>query len=102
MGCLRFGIINPDVEIKQSIWHQPDSVCMCIFKGCWHELWGACTNKVSPKSDFQTGETIGIKIYNRNDKCHASWYHNGYPIENAIDIPTTLKRACFFFEMPRQ
>merc|ERR1712157_526777 len=81
-----------------SIWMQPDSICICIFKGCWNSLWGACTNRVYPKSQFQNGETVGIKICNWNHKCYASWYHKGEQIENATNIPTKLERATFFFE----
>merc|ERR1712232_1068036 len=90
--------MSPDIKANGSIWSQPGAICMCIYPGCWRCLWGACTNSVSPKK-FRNGETIGIQIENKDNKCYISWYHNDKPIENATNIATSYQKATLFFEL---
>eukprot|EP01084_Bolivina_argentea_P207357 353787_1 len=45
--CCRFGIINPEVKAKGSIWSTSGSICICISNGCWSRVWGASSKKIS-------------------------------------------------------
>eukprot|EP01083_Nonionella_stella_P071977 193766_1 len=96
--CCRFGIISPDIAANGSIWSKPNAICMCIYPSCWRRLWGANRNRVNPPA-FKNGETVSIQIQNKNDHCYTTWFHNDRVIQNAIDIPTSLPKACFFFEL---